>query len=144
LLAVRGAWEEFSRLWVTEDTVDANSLLQGEDVVYVHGPVHRNLAHGVGRIALAWLRNIVLAVRVVAATRPAAVLTTGGAAAVPFVWAARLGGARIVFVESLTRVHRPSLGYRLVAPATHRVYVQWPELREAVPRARYVGSVLDI
>ena len=30
---------------------------------------------------------------------------------------------------------------RLVAPVAHRVYVQWPEIVEAVPKARYAGNV---
>ena len=38
LLALRPAWEGFSRLWVTDDTSDARSLLASEDVVYAHWP----------------------------------------------------------------------------------------------------------
>ncbi|MGH3061637.1 MAG: hypothetical protein ACRDNA_09545, partial [Gaiellaceae bacterium] len=37
LLALRGAWGEFSRVWVTFDKSDARSLLAEEHVVYAHG-----------------------------------------------------------------------------------------------------------
>jgi UDP-N-acetylglucosamine:LPS N-acetylglucosamine transferase len=71
------------------------------------------------------------------------VLTTGAAVAVPFVWMARARGIKIAYVESLARAERPSLSCRLSSPAADRVYVQWPELQAAMPRARYAGNVFS-
>ena len=82
-----------------------------------------------------------LAARFVARERPRVVLTTGAGVAVPFAWIARLLGARVVYIESLTRIDAPSLSCRLIAPAASRIFAQWPELAGALPRARYVGSV---
>ena len=108
LLALRPAWEGFSRLWVTDDTSDARSLLASEDVVYAHWPTSRNLR--------TLTRNLRLARRVVWKARPAVVVTTGAATAVPFAWTGRLCGAKVVYIESVTRIHEPSLSCRLVAP----------------------------
>ena len=133
LLLLEPAWRDCeTRLWVTHDKQDARSLLAHEQVVYAHGPTTRNLGN--------LLRNLVLAWSLVRRARPRLVLTTGAGVAVPFAWIGRLHGARVVYVESLTRIERPSLSYRLVKPFAHRVYVQWPEL--ARDGARYVGSVL--
>jgi UDP-N-acetylglucosamine:LPS N-acetylglucosamine transferase len=134
LLALREAWSPASRVWVTFDKADARSLLGGEDVVNAHGPTNRNVPN--------LLRNLLLAWKVVRTVRPVVMLTTGAGLAVPFAWIARLHGASVVYVESLTRIDRPSLSCRLIAPFAERVYVQWPELRRALPRARYVGNVL--
>ena len=140
LLALREAWDGFSRVWVTFDKSDARSLLTGERVVYAHGPTNRNF----GLLAVRnQLRNGVLAFRLLRATRPRVVLTTGAGVAVPFAWLGRLLGARTVYVESLTRIERPSLSCRLIAPVATRIYAQWPELTGAVPRARYLGSVVS-
>jgi hypothetical protein len=68
-------------------------------------------------------------------------VTTGAGVAVPFAWIARLHGVRVVYVESFTRIEGPSLTGRLVGPVAHRSYVQWPEMAELVPRARYAGNV---
>ncbi len=76
--------------------------------------------------------------------RPRVIVTTGAALAVPFVWVGRIRGARIVYVESVTRVTGPSLTCRLVAPVAARIYVQWPELLPLVRRARYAGSVFGL
>jgi beta-1,4-N-acetylglucosaminyltransferase len=133
MLALKGAWEPFSRVWVTFDKSDARSLLQDEDVVFAHGPTNRSVKN--------LLRNLGLAWRVIRRVRPTVVLTTGAGVAVPFAWIARLRGARVVYVESFTRIDRPSLSCRLIAPAANRIYAQWPELVGAVPRARFIGNV---
>lgn len=140
LVALRGAWGDFSRVWVTFDKSDARSLLAGERVVFAHGPTNRNFGLLAARNLL---RNLVAAVRLLRAVRPKVVLTTGAGVAVPFAWVGRLLGARVVYVESLTRIERPSLSCRLIAPVASRIYAQWPELTEAVPRARYVGNVVS-
>jgi UDP-N-acetylglucosamine:LPS N-acetylglucosamine transferase len=133
LVALREAWGGFSRRWVTFDKSDARSLLVGEPVTFAYGPTNRSVKNLLRNLALAW--------RVVGQVRPRIVLTTGAGVAVPFAWVARLRGARVVYVESLTRIDEPSLSCRLIAPAASRIYVQWPELVAAVPRSRYAGQV---
>jgi UDP-N-acetylglucosamine:LPS N-acetylglucosamine transferase len=120
---------------VTFDAADTRALLGAEEVVHAHSPTNRNVPNLV--------RNVWLALRVVPRLRPRVVLTTGAGVAVPFAWVARLLGARVVFVESLTRIDRPSLTYRLLRPAVSRTYVQWPELQDAIPDARFCGTVFD-
>lgn len=140
LLALRGAWGEFSRVWVTFDKSDARSLLVGERVVYAHGPTNRNF----GLLAVRnLLQNLLGAFRLLRLVRPRVVVTTGAGVAVPYAWIGRALGARIVYVESLTRIEQPSLSFRLIAPVASRIYAQWPELSESVPKARYVGSVVS-
>jgi UDP-N-acetylglucosamine:LPS N-acetylglucosamine transferase len=134
LLALREAWQEFDHAWVTDDQADTRSLLAGERVTYVYGPTARNVVTLCKNVALAW--------RVIRKARPRVLLTTGAATAVPFAWVARLHGAKVVYVESLTRIDSPSLSCRLIAPVASRVYVQWPELAHAVPSSRYLGTVL--
>ena len=128
------AWCGLSHAWVTHAREDARSLLAGEPVVYAHEPTTRNVKNLV--------RNAVLPWRVLGRSRPAVILTTGAGLAVPFAWLGRARGARVVYVESLTRVERPSLSCRLVRPVVDRIYVQWPELVRELPEARYVGSVV--
>jgi beta-1,4-N-acetylglucosaminyltransferase len=133
LCALREAWEGLDRAWVSFDKSDVRSLLAGERVVHAHGPTNRSLGN--------LLRNGALAIRLVRELRPRAVLTTGAGVAVPFAWVARLYGARVVYVESMTRIEGPSLSMRLIAPVASRLYVQWPELAPRVRRARFAGRV---
>lgn len=134
LVGLRDAWQGFDRVWVTFDKPDARSLLRDEAVVHAHGPTNRNVPN--------LLRNAVLALRVLRRVRPAVVLTTGAGVAIPFAWIARLRGVPVVYVESLTRIDELSTSGRLIAPIADRLYVQWPELAERVPAARYAGQLL--
>lgn len=134
LHALAAAWRPFRRIWVTNDRSDARSLLADEIVVYGYWPTIRNVRNLV--------RNTFLAVRVVARARPRVILTTGAAVAVPFAWVGWLFRAKVVYVESFTRIDTASLSCRLISPVADRVYVQWPELLERLPRASYAGSVL--
>lgn len=133
--ALRRAWSGRSTLWVTFDKSDARSLLAEDSVTYAHGPTNRNIPN--------LLRNSFLAVRLIRRVRPRVVLTTGAGIGVPFAWVGRAFGAHVVYVESITRIEDVSLTYRLVAPIVNEIYVQWPELAERHPEARYAGSVFS-
>jgi hypothetical protein len=133
---LRPAWSGCKTAWVTLDAEDTRSLFQSESVSFAHGPTTRNVPN--------LLRNLRLAWKLLRELNPAVVVTTGAAIAVPFAWLGRLRGARVVYVESLTRIDKPSLSCRLIAPVADRIYVQWPELVPSVRRSRYAGRVVEI
>ena len=135
LVALRDSWQRFARAWVTFDKSDARSLLEGERVYYAHGPTNRSIKN--------LLRNLLVAWRVVARGTTEGRPHDRRGVAVPFAWVARLRGAKVVYVESLARIEGPSLTYRLIAPIASRRYVQWPELAETLPRARFAGNVFS-
>jgi beta-1,4-N-acetylglucosaminyltransferase len=133
LLALRPAWRDFSSAWVTLDRADARSLLQQERVYFACGPTNRSIRN--------LIRNVRVARRLLRHLRPRVVITTGAGVAVPFAWLAHLAGARVIYVESLSRIDRASMSLRLISPIADRIYGQWPEFAEAVPGARFAGSV---
>jgi beta-1,4-N-acetylglucosaminyltransferase len=133
LVELVGHWPPVTRHWVTFDRPDARSLLLDEDVTYAFHPTNRNVKN--------LLRNGLLALKLLWRLRPEAVVTTGAGVAVPFCYLGRLFGARVIYVESLARVSRPSLTGRLVHPIVHVFYVQWPELAKRLPKAEYHGAM---
>lgn len=133
MLALKPAWSELERCWVTLEAADAAHLLDSERVVLAHGPTNRSLR--------ALLRNLKLAWTVVRRERPDAILSTGAALAVPFFLAGRLHGVRLIYVESLTRIEGLSLAGRLVRPLADALFVQWPQAARS-RKARYVGGLL--
>lgn len=134
LKQLQDAWAPDDRVWVTFDKPDSRSLLAGERVFFAFHPTNRNVRN--------LLRNLVLALRLVRTLRPRAIVSTGAGVAVPFCYIGRLFGARIVYVESFSRIHEPSLTGRLVHPVAHRFFVQWPELRSHYRKAEYRGTCL--
>jgi UDP-N-acetylglucosamine:LPS N-acetylglucosamine transferase len=119
--------------WIAFDTPDARHLLRDCDVVHAHHPTNRNIRNLV--------RNLVLAWRVVRDVRPRIVISTGAGVAVPFLWVARLRGARVIYVESFARTQNLSLTGRLVRPIAHRLFVQWEGAAARERGTEYVGSI---
>ena len=134
LCALREAWEGLDRAWVSFDKSDVRSLLAGERVVHAHGPTNRNLGN--------LLRNG--RARDQAGPRacdPAPCSPPARASRSHSRGSLACYGARVVYVESMTRIEGPSLSMRLIAPVASRLYVQWPELAPRVRRARFAGRV---
>jgi beta-1,4-N-acetylglucosaminyltransferase len=133
LLRLQPAWEGFETTWVTLPAADSDYLLRDERVVLGRGPTNRSLRALLSNLRLAW--------RVVHRERPDVILSTGAALVVPFFLAGKLFGARLVFVESLTRTTGLSLSGRLVRPLTDAFFVHWPELAHG-GRTRFAGRLL--
>jgi beta-1,4-N-acetylglucosaminyltransferase len=133
LVQLKSAWPREERDWVTFDTPDAQSLLEGEAVTFAYHPTNRNVKN--------LIRNLGLAVRTIRRVEPTAIVSTGAGVAVPFCYVGRLLGARVIFIESFSRVSGLSLTGRLVYPIAHRFFVQWPDLAGQRRRAEYAGSL---
>jgi oligosaccharide biosynthesis protein Alg14 len=132
MMRLEGAWTDFERTWVTLAAPDSDYLLRDERRVLARGPTNRSVRALLANAALAW--------RTVRRERPDVILSTGAALAFPFFLVGKLFGARLVYVESLTRTDRLSLTGRLVYPFADAFFVQWPEA--ARRRARYAGRLL--
>ena len=134
LLALRQAWLDVDRFWVTFRTPDAEAALQGERVYWCHHPTNRNLPN--------LIRNTWLAARILRHERPTHVLSTGAAVAVPFFYLGRLARAVTIYIEVFDRIETPTLTGRLVRPVTHHMLVQWPEQLALYRNAELLGRVL--
>ena len=132
LLALREVWGQYSRAWVTVANDTFGAVAPGELVFAAHGPTRRS--------PLNLARNTLLALRIIRAVRPSAIITTGAGLSVPFVWVGKLLGVRAAYIECSGRIG-VSLSGRLVAPAASRIYVQWAEATDLVGNARYCGSI---
>lgn len=81
------------------------------------------------------LKQFVFAVRCIKKERPKIILSTGALIGVTFAVAAKLFHVKFVFVESRTRISKPSLTARIVYPLADRFYVRWPQLLAWFPQA---------
>lgn len=122
------------RLWVTFETPQSRSLLDGEDVLYVDYTAPRDVKNVV--------RHSALAMRLFRRRHPfKTVLSTGSGIALSFLPLARARGASCHFIESGARSVRPSLTGRLLSRVPGiALYSQYPGWQSPW---RYEGSVLD-
>ena len=88
------------------------------------------------------LFNLAEAARILARERPDVILSTGAGPVVPFALIGRLlYGVKVIFIETITRVDRPSLTGRIMYHLAHRFYYQWKPLGRFFPRGRYGGII---
>lgn len=93
-----------------------------------------------GRLVLA----IFKALNVVRRERPDTIVGVASPICVPlFVWG-RVFKARCVFVESITRTSKLTFTARVLTALrlVDRLYVQWPDLTAAHPKAIYRGTIV--
>jgi len=122
------------RLWVTFESPQSRSLLDGERTTFIPYIAERDVA-GVAR-------GVAHARRILRKEKVAAVVSTGSAIALAFLPVAALAGIEAHYIESSARVGPPSLTGRLLARVPRvRLYRQYP--RVATGRWRYGGSVFD-
>lgn len=89
-----------------------------------------------------FLLNLWEAWHILRRDRPDVLLSTGAGPAVPFALVGRfLFGCRIVFVETFTRVNKPSLTGRIMYRLAHDFYYQWPSLAPYFPRGICGGTL---
>jgi UDP-N-acetylglucosamine:LPS N-acetylglucosamine transferase len=127
-------WDAFDRVWVTFDTPDATSRLEGESVVWAYHPTTRNVPNLVRNTLLAW--------KTLRKTRPRLVVSTGAAIAFPFFLIAKLRGIATVYIEVFDRIDSATLSGRLCYPLSDLFLVQWEEQKEMYPQAELVGPLL--
>ncbi len=92
-------------------------------------------------ITARWFRNVARALRIVARSRPAAVVTAGPNFALPLLLVARLAGVPTIYVETWSRVRTKSLSGKFFYRFVDRFYVQWREQLRIYPRAQFCGRL---
>ena len=91
---------------------------------------------------VSWVVGLVQSLRVAVTERPDVVITTGAGVVVFLCLFCKLFGAKLVFLESMARVSRPTLTARMLYPFADLFLVQWPQLCKFFSKAEYVGRVL--
>jgi UDP-N-acetylglucosamine:LPS N-acetylglucosamine transferase len=91
---------------------------------------------------LLFFANILESFLLLSRMKPRVVISTGAGPAVPFSLVAKLAfGSSIIFIESLTRVNKPSLTGRLMYYIADHFFYQWPQLASFFPGGKYITLI---
>lgn len=86
--------------------------------------------------------NMVELLRIYRRERPRVMLSTGAGPAVPAAIVGRyFFGMRIIFIETITRIGKPSLTGRLMYWLADDFFFQWEALSTYFPKGRHIGPV---
>lgn len=134
LLKIAKVWSGQRVCWIT--TVDVvRDTLGKTGEVHVVGECNRQ--HPL-RVIGVFLRCL----RIIRQERPNVVISTGAAPGCMAAVLGHLAGARVIWLDSITNVHRLSLSGRLARPFVDLFLVQWPALARKYRGVEYVGAVI--
>jgi UDP-N-acetylglucosamine:LPS N-acetylglucosamine transferase len=140
-LEVLEAFEGHEVFLISYDTPNMQQFVNPEirNVYHVHLRGHRGI-----KVFLTMLSSCLAYVRIFLKEKPKVVFSTGSEIAVPAFYIGKmLFRTKLIFLETATRVIKPSLTARLLYPITDLFLVQWPPLQKALgPKARYEGDLL--
>lgn len=85
-------------------------------------------------------RCLLASIRLVWRVQPAVLITTGALPGLFCLIAARIAGARTIWIDSIANSDQPSLSGRCARPFAHEWFTQWAHL--ATAKQRYDGALL--
>jgi len=88
-----------------------------------------------------WVAGLILSAYMAVMERPDVVITTGAGVVVFFCIFARMFGAKLVFIESMAKIDKPTLTARFLYPFSNLFIVQWPGLLRFFPDAKFLGRL---
>lgn len=118
-----------------------------EAKIKIAGPIYRaSLPRGKSSTLLTTLKLSLLCsiqeLSILVQVRPKVILSAGAGIAVPISILGRLGGVKIIHVESASRVHTLSVTGKIMYRIAHLFFVQWESLKKKCPKAVYAGRLL--
>jgi beta-1,4-N-acetylglucosaminyltransferase len=129
---LRSAYSKYEHFYVLNDKAQLPDDMLGKTYFIRHS--ERDLLFFV---------NLWEAFEILRREKPDVILSTGAGPVVPFALLGRwLFRTRVIFIETITRVHQPSLTGRIMYYLSHRFFYQWEPLAKYFPKGTYGGLLL--
>jgi len=132
LIEIAQELKKYNIHFIVNDRTDLHDIMVGKTTFIKHAE----------RYSPWQLKNIFESFYYLLKFKPTIFLSTGASPAVWFGIIGRLLGVKIIFVESLSKIVTPSLTGRLMYFIANKMYVQWPNLKNYLPRSIFVGNLL--
>lgn len=135
LLKLSDAWQESNVFFVTTTEV-LRSKLQKRAPSYFVGESNRNNA----RKAFGVLYKCI---KIILKEKPTIVISTGALhGCLLCILAKVICNAKIIWIDSITNVDKPSLSGRIIYHFSDLFIFQWPEHRKRYPKGEFVGCII--
>ena len=127
LIRLKPWWNQHQRFWVTHLGSGQLYALKGEKIIPGCFPENRNLWN--------FLKNLLLAFKVIFQNKPTYIVSLGAGIAVPFFLVGKLFGCKLIFIETLVFAGKPTLSGRMLYRIADYFIVQHKDLLDVYPQA---------
>jgi UDP-N-acetylglucosamine:LPS N-acetylglucosamine transferase len=121
---------------VTEKNKSTASLEKNFKTYYLNQQERKNIS-----FFLDFSSNILKSISIVIKEKPDVIISTGAGAVIPLCFFGKLFNAKVIFIESFAKINSPTITGRIIYKFADRFYIQWEELREYYPKAKYKGVI---
>jgi UDP-N-acetylglucosamine:LPS N-acetylglucosamine transferase len=125
--------KNYPHFFITFKRKQSKELLKNKKAYFVIDP-KRNL--------FKLLLNFFQVFRILIKEKPKVIISTGAASAIPACFIGKLLGSKVIFIESLAAVDRPSLSGRFAYLIADLFIVQWENLLKFYKKAVYGGKII--
>lgn len=119
-------------------TIKAESTLDLTNVYYLRDTLEPTKLHMILNIFI----NTFQSLRIFLKENPKIIVSTGADVTIPICYLCKFFGAKVIFIESITRVNDLSLTGKITYPIANIFLVQWEKLTKKYSKAKYWGTVL--
>ena len=131
LLCLKEAFEGHETFFITYDSLRTRGLER------------RYLLKNIGTNPLVMAQAFLSMLRILLKEKPKLIVSTGSEIAIPAFYLAKVLGIKTIFIESWTRLDRPTGTGKIVYPVSDVFLVQWERLLSKYgKKARYEGAIL--
>ena len=131
ILQLTESFEGHETFFITYDSIRTRQL------------EHKYLLRNIGTNPIVMASASLSILRILLKERPKIVVSTGSEIAIPAFYLAKFLQIKTVFIESWTRVDRPTGTGKIVYPVSDLFLVQWESLLKKYGRkAKYEGAIL--
>ena len=129
--ALLPVFEKYPHFYVINDRIELPRDMEGRTFFIKHS--ERDLLFFV---------NLLEAWRILRKERPSLILSTGAGPVVPFSIIGKFFGIPTIFIETFTRISKPSLTGRIMYRLADKFIYQWPPLERFFPKGICGGPII--
>lgn len=130
--SLKQIYEKYSHFYVINDVIELEPEMKDKTYFIKHS--ERDFK---------FIYNLYEAYKILRKERPKIIFSTGAGPVVPFAVIGKLlFRTKIIYVETITRVTKPSMTGKIMYHLADKFYYQWEGLRKYFPDGIYSGLVL--
>lgn len=138
LLQLKVLFKKYNSFIITEKTKSNNKLKEKyNNVFYLVYGTRKHIITYFFKFLFNIIKSFVLFLKI----KPKMIVTTGTHTAVPMCYIAKLFRKKVIYIETFANRYSKTLAGKIIYPIADTFIVQWEEMLELYPKAKYFGSI---
>lgn len=143
MLCIMDAFKGHELFFVTTKAPTTEKLVENYDVYYVRRQYNTQSKWAIYLRELILMNILIIySIYILILEHPNVIISTGGGATIPLCYVGKLMNKRIIYIESIARISKPSITGRILYPISDIFLVQWESMLKFYRRAQYWGKVI--